>query len=227
MISMNYVSHHEVARQFDPAASPDFLFGSCVTDFARMAGARGAFQDFDNPDLQEGIRFHKLTNKPAFDDQPEMKELETGMKVALATFLPLRTAHQASRVAKDLLFDGVQLAQPEVMEAFHGTLNTVLAGDVELPKTGIADLFAIIRDIHEHGPPRYDDPAVVSDRLLIVLDKTRTPIDEADQPKVTEVLETFQPLILDAGPLAMSQTVEWLRENFVAQNSSLKPSNSS
>lgn len=211
---MNYIGHHEVAVRYDPIASFDFLFGSCATDFARMAGTRGVFHDVTNPDLQSGIRLHKQTNKPAFDDQPAMQQLETNLEGQFTEFLAPRVARQASRVSKDLLFDGFLVNNTQVLDNLHATLGMVLEGEVDLGNADTAALMNTVRPIYENGPPRYDDVEVVAQRLMVVLGKTRTPIHAEQLPNVIDVLGVVQPQVLAQGPSTLSHTVDWLIANF-------------
>ncbi len=206
---MNYISHHEVAHRYDSFASSDFLFGSFAADFARMSNTRKQLAHTTNPEVIEGMIFHRYTNKPAFDDQPEIVSLETDIENSFKSFLPWRTARQASRAGKDLLFDGIQFNEPGSIEDLLITLDCVLAGKVAL--SGIDDptpLLEVAKWVVTHGPPRYDNARVVTERLFTTLSRTRTPLPPETFNNVLGVLETHQPTVFAIGPVAMKQTVE-------------------
>jgi hypothetical protein len=209
---MNYISHHEVAKQYNPKSTPGFLFGSFVTDLARMSDTRKLLMGATDPELLAGIKFHRSTNKPAFDDQPAISQLEEDMKNSFMEFLPWRPATQASRAGKDLLFDGIQFSEPRVVEDLSTTLDDVLANRVNF--SGIdnsAPLLKVVSYIRRHGPSRYDDARVVAERLYGTLSRTRTPLPEIFFEDVVGVLEAHQPTVFAIGPLAMKQTVDNLR----------------
>lgn len=221
---MNFLSHHEIARIYRSDEQPlnrTFLFGSVITDLARMSGSRKGIRTAQDPDLLAGIEFHDRTNKPAFDQQPHMLILHESLRESFAAFLPPRTATQAANVSKDLLFDGIQLKDPESLDEFRTTLQAVLSGKVDL--SGIQNptlLLAIVKHLEQHGPPDYGDVEVVTTRLQTVLSRTRTPIEEGFLGEVAQVLSRHQPTIFMLGPLVMDQTVTTLREIF--QDSSVR-----
>jgi hypothetical protein len=208
---MNFISHHEVAWQYKPKATPSFRFGSFVTDLTRMSPTRRLLVGATNPELLAGIAAHQLTNK-AFDTQTVISQLEEDMKASFEQFLPWRTATQASRAGKDLLFDGIQFREDHVIDNFLTTLDSVLADEVEF--SGMADsgpLLEAVSWIRRNGPPRYDDTEVVADRLIRTLSTTRTPLSDSYFEEVVEVFEAHQPTVFAIGRLVMSQTVENLK----------------
>jgi len=213
---MNFISHHEVAKQYNPESTPSFLFGSFVTDLARMSGTRRLLMGASGPELLAGIKFHQLTN-PAFDNQPVISKLEEDMKASFMDFLPWRPATQASRAGKDLLFDGIQFSEPRVIDDLSATLDSVLANKVDL--SGIdntAPLLEVVSYIRQYGPPRYDETETVAKRLYGTLSRTRTPLPEIFFDNVIEVLEEHQPTIFAIGSLAMKQTVDNLRAMYLS-----------
>jgi hypothetical protein len=209
---MNYISHHEVAKQYDPEATPAFLFGSFVTDLARMSKTRRLLIGANNPELLAGIKFHSLTNKPAFDDQPVISQLERDMKISFAKFLPWRSAIQASRAGMDILFDGIQFSEPRVVDDLFTTLDNVLANEVDF--SGMTDSIPIVRAasfLRKRGPPRYDDTRVVAEGLFRTLSGLHSHLPTESFEDVVGVLDEHQPTVFAIGPQAMKQTVENLR----------------
>lgn len=213
---MNYIGHHEVARMYDTNASRPFLFGAIASDLARMSGTRVQNITSIDPEVNRGLRFHRLTNKPAFDDQPEVMRLEEDIRHSLNGIFGdnWRIARQGSRVLKDLLFDALFMRDGVVLGELRETLR--IAKDEEIDTTGITRpsdaILPVVVRIHDQGPPDYSDPQQAASRLYIVMSKTRTPFDEQLIPHVADVAAEHLPTVYRIGPVALQETVSALRQ---------------
>ena len=210
---MNYIGHQVVARESHNGNNLNFLFGSMLPDLARIAGTRSILALLADPDAQNGISFHRRTNK-AFDTQPEIEAVEDEMKVAFRSYLPWRTAIQASHVSKDLLFDGYYMTDLTALENVVEVLEYVLLNSHTLGQNELPDsLKRVTQRICLQGPPDYLQPSIVSRILIGVLAKTRTPIDGDVQPQVFDTINSFQPQILSLGSTITRRTITLMAQS--------------
>jgi len=212
---MNFISHHEVARRYSPqTTSPNFLFGSIMPDLARMTNTKRLIYEINDPEVGRGLLIHRLTNKPAFDDQPPVIDLENGLKQDFSKSLPARVATQASRVSKDLMFDGIQFDDPQIINYFYHTLDHALSKTTSLLSSlsNSENLIKGMKHLLDHGVPRYDDTKVVTAILYRTLDKTRTPIDLRKQDEVQRIITSHQATVMGLGSVIMNETVNRLQQ---------------
>ncbi len=211
---MNFISHHETAVLFDSKSSLSFLTGSMVYDLRRISGLKNTLSGLNNEEMLRGIDFHKATNT-AFDNLPQIIEIEESMKELFNKFLPWRTSIQASRAGKDLLFDSIQFKDKSIIEDLMITLENIYNGEVIF--SGVENPKPIVQVagwLLQNGPPRYDDPEIATQRLYGTLSQTRTPIDMLYFDYVLKVMQESQSKILKIGSLSMNQTVNNLKNNF-------------
>lgn len=153
-----------------------------------MAGSRRILRDLPSIELAEGHNFHNLTNR-AFDSQPFVISLENFMKQSFKDFLPWRTAIQASRAGKDLLFDGTLMHQPSALDELEITLAYAHdSAEVLMGDENTASLVGVIGRLLTMSPPSYDQPEITSRALIHTLLKSRTPIGSDQLSSVTKVM---------------------------------------
>ena len=134
------------------------------------------------------------------------------MRAAFKEFLPDHTAGQSANAGKDLMFDGIQLSKPHIIEALFNTLDSVLGGEVEFSGIDRPDpIIKVASYIRSQGPPRYDNPEVLALVLQRTLSNYRAKLPDESLASVVKVFETYQSTVFEIGPLAMSQTIENLR----------------
>jgi hypothetical protein len=211
---MNFLGHHEVARQLDGAEDHAYLFGTMVPDLAGMFRLKKLYKYRPVADerIQRGIGLHSLTNK-VFDNIPAIKDLESSMATSFREYLPKWTALQCGRVGKDILFDGLFFSSQVALDSYNETMRLAASGminfaDITEP---IADFTEGVQRLQEIGIPRYDDPSVVAKIIQRRLAGTRTPLDIEAVPELTMTFSRHQPMVLSMGRAAVNEVIAVLQ----------------
>ncbi len=190
------------------------MFGAMVPDMLGIFRLRKLYRTVParNEKIQRGIELHARTNA-AFDENLEVKELEASLAVSFKTYLPKWTALQCARVGKDILFDGLFFKDQPVLDSYNSTMALATSGAIDFMNISDSptELAVCLRQFYEGGLPRYDDPAIVAERLQKRLVDTRTPVDPTDVPGITATFLEHQSTVFDIGQAVVSDVVALVR----------------
>lgn len=134
---MNFLSHHYVARQVEPNATPCFFVGNLLPDLVVMSGGKRLRERHisacPDADLARGARLHFATDK-RFHGHPTFGRLTSVVGQALrdAPFLvpPARTFFLA-HVFVEIALDGVLIRRdPGLADDLYGQLATVKGNEL-------------------------------------------------------------------------------------------------
>ena len=211
---MNFLGHHEVARQLDEAEDHVYLFGTMVPDLTGMFKLKKLYKSRAVSDerIKRGIILHSLTNR-VFDDIPAIKDLESSMTASFREYLPKWTALQCGRVGKDILFDGLFLSNRVALDSYDETMRLAARGLINFTNiTEPIDDFTVgIQRLEEIGIPQYDDPYVVARIIQRRLAGTRTPLDIESTSELTATFSEHQLKALSIGRSVMSEVIAGLQ----------------
>ena len=199
---MNYLGHHEVARQIGDSTNPAFLLGVLIPDFAGMFGVHKLYKSapIDYVNIRAGVELHNKTNA-FFDEHEYIKELDALLLGSFKQVFARWTAVQCARVGKDILFDGLFSTNPDAVKSCLGTIGIAAQGSISL--VDVVDPIDVFtskaNDLFLAGIPEYHDPTVVATRLQRRLTSSRTPIPHSAVPDVAAVFAEHQPFVFTIG----------------------------
>ena len=208
---MNYLGHHEVARQLsDNPENRGYFFGAMAPDFVGMFRVKKN-PAASSPEVQEGMDLHQVTDT-VFDALGVVTEIQSAMGDDFKLFMPKWTAVQCARAGIDMLFDGIHVNNPEAMASYRKTMAVAAAGGIAVATVASPpDLFLErLQDLEEHGPPNYSDPHVVAQRLHARLQGMRSAFDINLTGELAEALSIHQSDVFEVGNTVIEEVMNRL-----------------
>lgn len=201
---MNFVGHAHVAIALDDA--PAFVLGAMLPDFASMCGARLAPLDRASLEdersaahvaLEAGIALHHRTDE-VFHAAPDFVRLCTEWSAELeARGLPWGASRAVAHVGTELLLDGFLLDDVATRRAYLRAIDALeepLVSAIRVRGPGASRWPTLAQRVREHGPPDfYRDPALVADRLVLILaSRPRLALDEIHRPILRDAMRALR-----------------------------------
>lgn len=212
---MNFIGHHEVARQYSGSDDPAYLFGSMVYDFVGMFRLPRLYRRVKSPEgrLRDGMDTHTPTNV-IFDGLEVMRTMNRAMTRSFKSFgMDVWPANQAAAVGKDILFDAYFIDKPDAINSYRQTIAAAVKGKIDFGNftEPMADFTERLNLFAKMGIPNYKNPYVVALRLQRRLDGTSCGFDKSLVGPVGDTLGEFLPDIHNMGAEVVQLVVSGLR----------------
>lgn len=191
---MNFFGHALVASWIE--ASPRWVLGAMLPDFASMARVRHAGADDEM--VARGIAFHHRTDD-AFHGAPTFLALQAdGIDALEAGGVGRGPSRAVAHVGTELLLDGLLLCDAAACASYARAVTELAPRSLGLRvrggSEGEARLHSVLERVAEHGlPTEYRSPEHVGERLRRILaPRPRLALDEPALRVVVPWLEAVQ-----------------------------------
>jgi hypothetical protein len=200
---VNVLAHSQVALDLGPV-STSYVLGAIAPDLATMARVRIDRERLPEP-VAHGYRCHLATDS-VFHAQPGFR---AGLR-AISHDVRVRgvdrwVAHAVGHIGWELMLDGTLLGTP----AHAAFLDALDVGEQVLEALDADDQARWSRLLEWRGRagPRYDDPAWIADRLVVILAASpRLRFGPEHVPVVADVLAAHQAGVEEAAPAVVAAT---------------------
>jgi acyl carrier protein phosphodiesterase len=212
---MNFVGHAHVALEH--GSTPAFVLGSMLPDFASMARAR--LSPVSHPELAAGVALHHRTDD-AFHGAPTFVAFCSKWGAELERRgLSWGASRAVAHVGTEMLLDGFLLDEAPTrsayLEAAAALGDPALRGAMQVVGAGSARWPAVLERVRTHGAPDfYKDPALVAERLVLVLEgRPRLAVEPAQLPALRDAMRDLRRDVGAAAAALVGSTREALRSS--------------